>query len=357
MTLVTKRLIGFGALLAAVALILVVVGLLERHTIQKADKQDDDAHLVQIARDKVNKLTLENDSGKYVMTRVDGAWWLDEPIDCAADANVVDSMVSAIAELRRTRTIEVDGHAPDEEDLAIYGLAPPLTTLSIETGTDQQTIELGKKNDFSSDLYARVRGSNQVVMVGGAFDYQVAKTLFDLREKRLITFIPDSITRLDVTRANGSTYTLERRGGRRFFVSAGDLSAEADGSQVSGILSAITGLRASAFATDSNATADEHKTFLSHPQLHVKVSSGDDAHRLVLARENDAWYAALEGEESAIIVTSGEVLVRKLDVDAASLRDLRVLHFERVDVKQLTADPRRRQRDRQNGRKGCMAGY
>lgn len=336
MTLLTKRLVGFGGLVLAVVVVLVAVGLLEHHTTTHQQQVDEDERLLVFERDKVAKVSLKNSNGAFALVRAKGGWWMSEPLDTSADSSVVDGIVSAMADLRRTRIIDVDGHAPDAADLSIFGLQPPLTSLEIEAGTERFMIDFGKKNDFNGELYASVRGSKQVVMVLGAIDYQIAKTVYDLRDKRLVPFDAESLSAVEVTRSNGTTYAIERRGGQRFFVTADSVSAEADAAQVKGVLDALVGLRAIAFATDRAASFDERNTFLTRLVLRAKLTAGDVSHSITLAKQESGWYAALDGEDGPIIQVAGEVAQRKADVDPRSLRDLRVVAFERADVGSLT---------------------
>ena len=327
MTLVQRRLIGFGVLVVGALVVLLATGLLEHRTNVVAEKAADDARLLRFAPDKVAKVTLVNANGTFSLVRTNGAWWMAEPLDVAADGNVVDGLVSALAELRRTRGVDV------RDDLAMFGLEPPVASVTIESETGTESIAFGKKNAMNGELYAKVA---DVVMVEGAIDYQVSKTAFDLRDKRLVRVAPASLRRVDVTRADGSAYALERRGGSRLFVIAGGLSAEADAAQVDGVLGALTGLRAVKFATDRNATDDERRDYLKTPVLRAKLTAADEAHTLVLAKRADGWFAALEGEPSPILAVAGEAVVRKVDVAPASLRDLHVVTFDRAAVKQIT---------------------
>ncbi len=327
MTLVRRRLIGLAVGAVCLLAVLTAAALWQRHDLLKADSDADEAKLLGWPASDVTGLVLDNANGHFVLERQGTTWTLSEPLQTAADASTVDAIVNAAVDLARTQKVEVDGKPPT--DLAMFGLASPRAALTVQRAAGAKTIDIGKRNDFTGDVYARVHDSDSDMMVGRGIEFQVDKTLFDPREKRLIVLDPANMTRIDVTQPDGPPYSIVRENGEPSVRLADGTTFDADATQVSAIESALANLRAMKFV-------DAPLTTVKTTRARVTLRDGS-AHMFVLGEDKDGhWFATLDGEAAPFAEVSGEWVVRKLDVDPMSLRDLRVVRFKRDDVARLT---------------------
>jgi hypothetical protein len=334
-----RRLLGMLVLLACGALAVAAVWWMERHDVAVEDERIAAAKLIGFRAASVRDVTLENQHGRFVMTRDGSGWKLTEPMVVPADASVVDGLVAAVADVGSTRSVEIDGKPPVASELGMFGLDRPKIAATLAGDDGTKTLELGKRNDFNGEVYARVRGTDNVAMVGAGIEFQVGKTFFDLREKRLLVFEPADVERMDVLRGDSRLYGIVRENGSWRLLLDGGRSVEADPMQVSGLTTALSTLRATRFITESpDEAARKAAGFAANDVIRVRLTlAGNRSQILALAHvaERDGverWSAMREGEPSPLAEISGDWLARKLDVDPKSLRDLRVVDFTRDDV-------------------------
>ena len=334
-----RRLLGMFALLACGALAVAGVWWMERHDAAVEDERIAAAKLIGFRAASVRDVTLENEHGRFVMTRDGSGWKLTEPMTTSADASVVDGLVAAVADVASTQTVEIDGKPPVASEVGLFGLDRPRVAVTLAGDDGTKTLELGKRNGFNGELYARVRGTDAVVMVGAGIEFQVTKTLFDLRDKRLLVFEPAEVDRMDVLRGDRRLYAVVRENGKSRVLLDGGRSVEADALQVSGLTTALSTLRATRFVAEAPDEATRKAAgFAANDVIRVRLTlTGNRAQLLALAHveEKDGverWSAMREGEPAPLAEISGDWLARKLDVDPKSLRDLRVVDFARDEV-------------------------
>ena len=334
-----RRFLGMLVLLACGALAVAGVWWMERHDAAVEDERIAAAKLIGFRAGSVRDLTLENEHGRFVVKREGSGWKLVEPMTAPADASVVDGLVAAVADVASTRAVDVDGKPPVASEVGMFGLDRPRATVTLAGDDGTKTLELGKRNAFNGEVYARVRGTDNVVMVGGGIEFQVGKTLFDLRDKRLLVFEPSEVERLDVLRGDRRLYAIVRENGKPRLLLDGGRSVEADALQLSGLTTALSTLRATRFIAEAPDEATRKAAgFGANDVIRARLTlTGNRAQLLAVAHveERDGverWAAMREGEQAPLAEISGDWLARKLDVDPASLRDLRVLDFERDEV-------------------------
>lgn len=334
-----RRLLGLLVLLAVGALAVFGVWWMERHDAAVADEEDAQAKIIGFKPSGVRDVELDNANGHFVLTRDGSGWKLTSPMMVSADASVVDALVAAVADVTKTRNVEVDGRPPVATEVAMFGLLPPKAWVMLAADEGTKVLEIGKRNDFNGEVYARVRGADFVWMVGGGIEFQVNKSLFDLRDKRLLVFEPSEVERIDVVQNDRRLYAIVRENGKHRLLLDGGRSAEADALQVSGITTALSTLRATKFVDEApNEAARRAAGFAMPDVLRVRLTlTGGRATTLALAHDaDDHWHAMREGEAAPLAEISGDWLARKLDVDPKTLRDLRVVDFRRDDVAGIT---------------------
>lgn len=337
-----RRLLGLLVLLALGGLAVFGVWWMERYDAASEEERLAAAKLIGFRAGSVRDVVLDNEHGHFVLTRDGSGWKLTEPMTVNADASVVDALVAAVADVASTRSVDVDGKPPVASELGMFGLDKPRAAVSLAGDDGTKVLELGKHNDFNGEVYAKVRGAEPVAMVSGSIEFQVSKSLFDLRDKRVLVFEPAEVERMDVLRADRRLYAVVRENGKSRLLLDGGRSAEADNLQLSGITTALSTLRATRFLSESpDEAARKAAGFFAPDVLRVRITlSGGRIQTLALAHAehdgDDHWAAMREDGAAPLVAISGDWLARKLDVDPETLRDLRVVDFQRDDVAGIT---------------------
>ena len=142
---------------------------------------------IKISKKGAEEITLQkNEAGK---------WQITAPKPLAADQDAVSSLASTFSSLNSDRLVEEKA-----TDLGAYGLAQPSITL---TATDKNKkaidLRLGDDTPTSNGVYAAVTGDPRVFIVASYNKSSLDKSLNDLRDKRLLTFDSDKLSRIELT--------------------------------------------------------------------------------------------------------------------------------------------------------------
>jgi hypothetical protein len=144
------------------------------------------------------KVSLEHKSGK---------WSITAPTPYAADQDAVASMVSAMAPANGDSVVE-----EKPGDVGKYGLNNPVVTVTVhEKGGKTEQLLIGDDVPAGSLVYVRVAGNAKVFAAASSLKTSFDKSVNDLRDKRLLTFDQNQLTRIDVA-AGKSTIEFGKNG-------------------------------------------------------------------------------------------------------------------------------------------------
>lgn len=123
-----------------------------------------------------------------------GKWQITAPKQLSADQDAVSSLLSTLSALNSDRLIE-DKAAGLEQ----YGLAQPSIEVDVtEKGNKNDKLLIGDDTPSGSAAYAAVAGDPRVFTVASYSKNSLEKSSKDLRDKRLMTFESDKITRVEL---------------------------------------------------------------------------------------------------------------------------------------------------------------
>jgi len=142
---------------------------------------------ITISKPGAADLTLaKNDSGK---------WQITSPKPLKADQDAVSSLLSTLSPLDSDRVVE-----DKAADLSPYGLAKPAVEISLtEKNKKSEELLLGDDTPASSGAYAAVKGDPRVFVIASYHKSGLEKSVNDLRDKRLLTFDSEKLSRVELT--------------------------------------------------------------------------------------------------------------------------------------------------------------
>lgn len=155
--------------------------------------------LLTIPEDQIQDIKIQHASGDTVeLSKATGKWRLVQPKDLGADPDASSSLVSALTSVTADKTIE-----DNAKEFAPYGLAHPALDVTIAR-KDGKTSKLliGDDTPNNSGAYARLPDNPHVYTVMSFVKTSVDKNLNDLRDKRLLTFDSDKLTRVELNAKN-----------------------------------------------------------------------------------------------------------------------------------------------------------
>ncbi|MFN0105003.1 MAG: DUF4340 domain-containing protein [Bryobacteraceae bacterium] len=160
----------------------------------KTSSPDDPPKVLEIPQDQIAKIEIRRMGADPVVLAKGAAWTIQAPKALPADADAVSAMVSTLAVLSSDRLVE-DKIA----DFAPYGLKSPILTVVVSRKDGKtHTLHLGDDAPTGSAAYARVEGEQRLFMVPTSTKSALEKTWRDLRDKRLLPFDSDKLTRVEL---------------------------------------------------------------------------------------------------------------------------------------------------------------
>ena len=191
----------FRGLLAAAAVLAALGGAVWwSNKKEKADAgkpaADAPPKILTIPEDQFKQIELVKKAGDTTeVSKASGKWQIVLPKPLAADESSVTSLVSSLASLTSDRLIE-----DKPSDYSSYGLTSPSERVTITRKDGKvQTLLIGDDTPTGSDAFAKVDGDPRVFTIASYVKSGLDKTSKDLRDKRLLTFNSDKLTRVFLT--------------------------------------------------------------------------------------------------------------------------------------------------------------
>ena len=142
---------------------------------------------IKIAKKDAQELALSKNAG--------GKWQITAPKTLPADQEAVSSLLSSLSPLNSDRLLEEKA-----TDLNAYGLAKPAAEISVtEKNNKSEDLLLGDDTPTNSGAYAAVKGDPRVFVIASYNKTSLDKSENDLRDKRLLTFNAEKLSRVELT--------------------------------------------------------------------------------------------------------------------------------------------------------------
>lgn len=124
-----------------------------------------------------------------------GKWQITGPHTLPADQDAVSSLLSSLSPLNSDRLLEEKA-----ADWNAYGLGKPVVEISVmEKSNKSEDLLLGDDTPTSSGAYAAVKGDPRVFVIASYNKTALDKGENDLRDKRLLTFDSEKLSRVELT--------------------------------------------------------------------------------------------------------------------------------------------------------------
>jgi hypothetical protein len=200
-------------LLISVALLVVLGGVIWYSNKKEAASAaktpaTNETKIVTIPEDQIQSIKIQHANGDTVeISRATGKWRLVQPKDLGADPDASSSLATALTSITADKTIE-----DKATDFSPYGLTHPALDVTVSR-KDGKTNEIlvGDDTPNNSGAYARLPNDSHVYTVFSFVKTGLDKGVNDLRDKRLLTFDSDKLTRVGLT-AKGAPLEFGKNG-------------------------------------------------------------------------------------------------------------------------------------------------
>jgi hypothetical protein len=313
-------------------LALVVAGLgayLWFYEVPQAEKEGKKEKLLAVDKDAVTGLTLTYPDREIALAKGDQGWRLTKPVDAAADDASVKALVTSLTDAEVQKSLD---QVPS--DLAPFGLSPPSVTAKVTTKAGERpAIAVGKNTAIGGKTYVRRGDEPKVFLTSSSLQVGLNKQAKDLRDKQILAYQDDDVTKVEITPQNGLTTTLTRKDKDAWTVDPGDHPA--DVTEVRSYLSSLRSTRAVDFPDDTS------KAGLESPRFTVAVTTKAGVQTLLLGAEltqGQQKQVYAKRVDQPTVYTVGDWAFRTLGKDAAAFRDKTVLGFDPSRVGKLVLE-------------------
>ncbi len=270
----------------------------------------------------VSALEIQTREETLAAEQVDGKWRLTKPVALAADGETIGDFLE---KLQAQKVKDFVAESPPS--LQPYGLDRPVR-VAIHTGRDKdratKELLLGAVDKAKQGVYAMRPGESSVLLLPEAAWAAVPKNVGALRNKLVVEFDRDKVTRIDLESPKGAV-ALAREGTRWRITAPEPLPA--DQVEAGAILFKLRELRAQGFLSEDAAAIPR---YLGRPTVRVTLTEeGAPAPKTVLLAPSPetrggapSAYAAVAGRGPVVLVDGKTVT----DL-ARSVTDLRERTF------------------------------
>ena len=254
-------------------------------------------------------------------------WAITEPNKLAADQSAVSSFVENLVGVSVNSVVD-----PNPGNLKDFGLDPPVTTLSVSTNGKpaQFTLRIGDPTPTNDAVYAQVAGSPRLITLPSYGKSALEKTLFDLRDRRIVTLDTDQIQQLEVSNGAKSYKLAKNPDGQWDLVLPPPVRA--DSFAVDNVVSQFRSRPMMSILVEDKKDAGQYG--FGSPTLTVKLTSGAATQTVVVGKKDGSNYDAINSVLEPVFTIGGD-FVTALQKDPADLRDKNLFSFSSYDAKTI----------------------
>ena len=272
----------------------------------------------------------------------EGTWHVGQPIAAKADAQAIEALLSELRSLK-VSTFEADG-ADTKVQLEKSGLDDPRIQVELTDGDNTYVVDIGASIPSENSTHGRVYVKTNVYQdaiytVAENIYHLLNKSVFDLRDKRVIDFQRTDTIRIEIKR-DGETTVCTKNFDNTWELQTPTGNIKADAEAVDDLLFGVDSLEAAAFVDDSTGS---HASYgLATPSIEVAFTQRGAEKPAVLfignRTQDGTVYVKSEQSEQVVRVKPG--LIDNIALGAAWLRDKQVLNFHIDDAIRLTSTVR-----------------
>jgi hypothetical protein len=319
-----------GLLIAVVVLAALVGGVYWSNKAKEAEAKKPPSNpstptILDIPKDQITKLEIRRPAGETTVAELkSGKWELTAPRPLAADQGEVKSIVNALSPLTSDRLIESKA-----SNLGQFGLVTPSLDVQVtqKSGKSRQLL-IGDEVPTGSGYYVKLANDPRVFMMASYTKTTFDKTEKDLRDKRLLTFNPNSLTRVELW-SKGQTIEFGKNNANEWQILK-PRPLRADGGLVEELIRKLQDARLDASLSEEDAQKVSAEFASAAPAVVASVTDGVGTQQLQVKKGKDGnYYARSSVVQGEFKVTSdlGDALSKGLD----DFRNKKVFDFGWVD--------------------------
>ncbi|HLG95203.1 MAG TPA: DUF4340 domain-containing protein [Bryobacteraceae bacterium] len=240
--------------------------------------------IVSLTDADVSKISVKAKGGAETVLQKNGSgkWQMVSP-DYPADQDAVTQLVSSAANVSSDSVVE-----DKMSDPKTYGFNDPSLKVAITAKGKTSNLLIGDDTPTNSGSYAMVEGDPKVYTVASYVKSGLNKTYNDLRDKRLLTFDQDKLSRVELT-AKKQTEEFGRDKDQWQIVKPKPLRA--DSSQIDELIRKLKDAKMDTSISDEDAKKAAAAFGSGTPIAVVKFTDPSGTQQIEIRKNKDDYYA------------------------------------------------------------------
>jgi len=255
------------------------------------------------------------------------SWKLIRPLSASGDSAEVETFLSEIENLKKTRVVE-----ENPKDLSIYGLSAPLLKIHFKfENKKEETLLFGDESPMGGNLYIK-RESHPAVMMAPASRSQFEKSVYNFRDKTLLNFSTGTIKHIQII-SEKKNLELKKKGD--VWEISGDVDAQGDKDAIMNFLQSIQFSRVREFVDENPDSLEPYG--LNPPALKLILESEQgEIHTLYLGnpKGEKGYFGKINDSKNIVLVDTK--LFDALSQKAVGFLDKTLLAFEEKEILELS---------------------
>jgi hypothetical protein len=269
-----------------------------------------------------NTVVKKNDSGQ---------WQIIAPKTLATDQSSVGALTTAVSSISSDRVVD-----DNVTDLATYGLSPAVLTVKIDTANGKASTLLVGEESPSGSVYAKVDGDPRLFTMSKSVKDSLDKSSKDLRDKRLLNFDTNLVSRVELNNAKQPPLEFGRAGALQWQILK-PKPLRADSTQVEDFLGRLHDAQMDTTISDEDAKKYA-AAFAAAPVVStVSVTGPSGTQTLEVRKSKDDYYAKSSAVEGIHKLTAAD-LTKFFDKTLDDFRAKKIFDFgfndpTRIEIK------------------------
>lgn len=316
-----------GLLIAAILMVALGVGVWFSNRAEKAKEGKsatsvDAPKILAIPEDQIQKIEIAKKDGETTVVQRDAGnkWRIVQPKPLPADQDSVTSIATTLASLASDRLVE-----DKAADIAQYGLnAPGLTVTVTKKDGKSEKLLIGDDTPTGSGAFAKLEGDPRVFTLASYNKSSVDKTAKDLRDKRLLTFDSDKLTRVELIR-KGQTVEFGKNNKNEWSILK-PKPYRADGGQVEEFVRKLKDAKMDPAASDEDMKKAAASFAAATPIAVARATDANGTQQIEVRKDKENNYWARSSVVEGVYKSTSE-LGDALDKDVDAFRARKVFEF------------------------------
>ena len=318
-------------LLFVTAAVFAYLSLVERNRPGTEEAARQAQTLLNISRDKITGLVIQNGDDKIDIRRHDDKWKLETPIKDQADSSMVNNILVELDNWQKDATISAKEVESDKNKLTEFGLAKPKLRLKVVGPDAPPEILFGKDAALEGKMYVRFDNSRQTFLTSQSVRKAIDKKPEEFRDRKLTDLIMAQVVRVVLKTAAGEM-ELQKTGDHWDIVKP--LRTRGDDQKIGDLIAQVTTARIQKFVADDRG--DLHPYGLAEPRGAITLFAEGDKQGQMLQLgtipEKDKDQVYVRFSPRGFVYTLPKKIEEILNTKPNDLRDR---HLVRIDTKIL----------------------